>query len=207
MRHSILSLLLCFLVGCAILPPEKYLIPNQEIRAKVRIAYALGLNHKLETRVHIAEALLQLEKELHVRIDVLAETEFPVVEAMFSPETPKELIPDLIIESKMNQCDALNPKDGPAILCVFNDEEITAGSNGGRVLGVQAGGQLILANITDRELFMNVMRHEIGHLLGAPHDKEGLMRAFLGKEAVRKIIGFSDGSIKEMREHLKPHLQ
>lgn len=201
--------LMCLLNACTAIvrPKENYIVPGQDVRAEVRIAYQMGMKHKLETRVHIAEALLSLEKELHIRIDVVAETEFPVALPSFDENTPKELIPDLLIENKLKQCGALQPNDGPALFCVFEGQEIVVDTfAGGSVLGVQTQNILIVANINDRELFLNVLRHEIGHLLGAPHDKAGLMKPFLGKEARKYIIGFSDGSVEGIRKRMIPAL-
>lgn len=190
-----LLLVIMLLTGCSarVKLPEVEIVENTLVRIPIRVAYQKDLEHKLETRVHIAEAFASLEKELHVRFDVQAEAEF---DPGFEPEG---LLTDWQVQMKAIGCGELNPPDGTPILCVYEGKVLVADEeSGGAVLGVQWGATVSVGNMKDRELFMNVLRHEMGHLLGADHSKD-LMGAVLPKEGMERLLPFPKEAVDEIK--------
>ena len=199
MRHLVIVLCLLLASCSAVIKPQP-IIPDQQIRGKIRVAYQKGLEHKLETRLHFAEALLELEKELNIRLDVVAETEFEYTPIQFPEGVPAGLIQDLNVMTKGGTCGALHIPDGASTICIF-EGTITPklGEDDGIVLGAQNGPIIILSNLKSRFLFINVVRHEIGHLLGAPHSKK-LMAPSVPKGGDKRLIPFPEEAIISIRK-------
>lgn len=190
--------------GCSCVKPIKLtpIVPNQIIKARVRVAYQSNLSHKLETRLNLAKAFLQLEKELGIRFDVVAETEFKHDEMVFVPELPAGLVQDLTVMQKGGECGALHINDGASTICIF-EGTITPflGEDYGVVLGAQSGPIIILSNLKDIT-FINVARHEIGHLLGAPHSKD-LMSPGMPDEGEKQLLPFPQEAVDSIRKRLQ----
>ncbi len=199
------KLILCIMLlsGCSVSVklPETEIVPNQTVSIPIRIAYQAGLEHKLTTRVRIAEAFESIEKEFRVRFDVQAETEFdPGWE-------PDDLITDLKVQMKALGCRSVNIQDGVPILCIYNGKVLVDAGEDGAILGVTWGATMSLGNMSDRELFINVLRHEIGHLLGAGHSKD-LMAPSLGRDGLKYLLPFPKEAVDEIKkrffENFKP---
>jgi hypothetical protein len=208
-----IALLLCFFViscSCSSKLEPNFINPKK-IKIAVNIGYQTGLKDDLQTKVYVAEAIKYLETELNLAIDVVIQFDFAYQELPkldLPKDAPKEdaemfddFMTNLNIMSKLGACAEYQGTERPMItFCVFKGVIYQSEVSNGAVLGVQSGPLLILSDLKDRELYINVMRHEIGHLMGSPHTESGVMVATATEDFLEDIIGFSQESVDFIKE-------
>lgn len=217
-----ICLILCLILAsccriCDEIKPNP-IIPNQTIITHVRVIYENNLMNKQQTVNWLKEGFEDFEQETGIKIIPVEEGIFTLDKndgiARIGKESPEimltpfgEFLMNALVDSKIRQCldrsaQMSSPNDGVFTLCVFNDVLTPPPFNvAGTVLGATIPGRVVtLANLQKKEFFINVLRHEVGHLFGAPHDEDGLMKPYVSVKAKHCLIPFSKASIEKMRK-------
>lgn len=195
---------------------EQHSIVPKPTMIQARVLYQ-DPSRMLLARYKMAKAFLFIEQELNITIHVIQENGFKYddskndafAEGFGEEGMPKpiaEFASELIVNEKWAICNQAYPKDGVLTICVYASTispSHKAFKAGGVVLGAQKQSTIVISDdqrfAKSEAMFINVLRHELGHQFGADHGTM-LMAPAIGPKGLWDIVPFSPKSISEMKK-------